>query len=54
MLIFQTLEKKENYYNEEENKIRTNIDIGINLCILGKPEKGKSSFINCIAGEKIA
>ena len=53
-LIFQTLEKIENYYNEEENKIKINIDIGINLCILGKPGKGKSSFINCIAGEKIA
>ena len=53
-LIFQTLEKIENYYNEEENKIRINIDIGINLCIIGKPGKGKSSFINCIAGEKIA
>ena len=48
------LERIENYYNEEQNKIPSNINLGINLCVLGKPGKGKSSFINCIAEEKIA
>ena len=47
------MEKEENYYNEEENKTRINIDMGINLCILGKQRKRKSSFFNCIEREKI-
>ena len=38
------LERIENYYNEEPNKIPFNMNIGINLCVLGKPGKGKSSF----------
>ena len=50
----EILERIENYYNEEPNKIRFNMNIGINLCVLGKPGQGKSSFINCIAEEKIA
>ena len=53
--LFKILEVIENYYNEEENNIYiNNDDIGINLCVIGKPGKGKSSFINCIAEEKIA
>ena len=48
--LFKILEVIENYYNEEENNIYVNNDdIGINLCVIGKPGKGKSSFINCIA-----
>ena len=50
-LIFERIET---YYNEEPNKIYSDIKIGINLCVLGKPGQGKSSFINCIAEEKIA
>ena len=52
--LFKKLKTIENYYNEQENKIYFDNDLDINLCVLGKPGKGKSSFINYIEEEKIA
>ena len=51
--ILKELEDLENYYHEKTNKVIVN-NTGINLCVLGNPGKGKSSFINCIAGKKIS
>ena len=52
--MYNILSDIESYYNEEENHIMFNNELGINICVLGKPGKGKSSFINCIAEKKIA
>lgn len=51
--IFRILEDLENYYHQRPNKVLYN-DLGINLCVLGSPGKGKSSFINCVAEKKLA
>lgn len=51
--IFTILEDLENYYHQRPNKVLFS-DLGINLCVLGSPGKGKSSFINCVAEKKIA
>ena len=51
--LYYILEEIENYYHERPN-ISKNYSSGINLCVLGNPGKGKSSFINCIAQKKIA
>lgn len=51
--IFKILEDLENYYHQKPNKVLFS-DLGINLCVLGSPGKGKSSFINCVAEKKIA
>ena len=48
------LKRRENYYNGEEMFDNMNNDIAINLCVLGKPGKGKSTFINTISEEKIS
>ena len=48
------LKRRENYYNGEEMYDNIKNDIAINLCVLGKPGKGKSTFINTISEEKIS
>ena len=48
--FFSILEDIENYYGRPN--ISKYYSSGINLCVLGNPGKGKSSFINCIAQKK--
>ena len=42
------------YFYEKGNVNWTGNDISINLCVLGRPGAGKSTFINCIFEEKVA
>lgn len=51
--LYNILEDIEKYYHERPNNTNYH-SFGINLCVLGNPGKGKSSFINCIAQKKIA
>ena len=48
------LKRRENYYKGEEMYDNIPNDIAINLCVIGKPGKGKSTFINTISEEKVS